>query len=56
MSDGKGGSLEDRGQHKSTEGVAGDSGQRHITPNPRLGRESVPASPKDGDINTERKS
>ena len=56
MSDSKGGSLEERGQHKSTDGAPGDTGQKHITPNPRLGREAVPASPKDGDINTERKS
>jgi hypothetical protein len=54
--DGKGGSIEERGQHVSREGVAGDSGQRHITPNPKLGREAVPASAPDADISTERKS
>ena len=54
--DGKGGSIQDRGQHVSTEGVAGDSGQKHIKPNPNLGREAVPASKPDADISSERKS
>jgi hypothetical protein len=52
----KGGSLEERGQHRSTEGAPGDTGQKHIVPNPKLGREAVPASKPGADIETERKS
>ena len=53
---GKGGSLEERGQHRSTEGAPGDTGQKHITPNPKLGQSIVPPAPANADISTERKS
>jgi hypothetical protein len=52
--DENGGLIQDREQHVSTEGVAGDSGQKHITPNPNLGCEAVPASKRNSDIETER--
>jgi hypothetical protein len=56
MSDGKGGSIQDRGQHVGTPGGTADNGQKETPRDPKLGREAVPASPKDGDVNTERKS
>jgi hypothetical protein len=40
------------GQHRSLEGAPGDTGQRHPKRDPMLGREPVPPSPADGDLNT----
>jgi hypothetical protein len=41
------------GQHVSNEGVSGDSGQRHITRDPNLGKAPVPPSKPADDIKTQ---
>jgi hypothetical protein len=41
------------GQHVSNEGVSADSGQRHITRDPNLGKAPVPPSKPADDIKTQ---
>jgi hypothetical protein len=53
MSNGHGGSVTERGQHISNEGVSGDSGQRHITRDSELGKKAVPPSKPTADISTQ---
>ena len=47
MSDGHGGSVQDRGQHVS-DGAAQNNGQPTVTRDPKLGREAVPAGKPGG--------
>jgi hypothetical protein len=54
--DGKGGSLSDRGQHSDLGGSPPNSGQRNTPRDPDLGKKAVPASDPSADISTERKS